>query len=75
MAILLVVFAAPKKTSSSTKQFKLIWLVDGVVNALSQDTPDFDAAKTSLASVVLNSPRDDNEERLKNLYDVFLPYE
>jgi len=41
-------------------------LPDGVVNALSQDTPDFDAAKTSLASVVLNSPRDDNEERLKN---------
>lgn len=41
-------------------------LPDGVVNALSQDTPDFDAAKTSLASVVLNSPRDDNEERLTN---------
>jgi|TARA_R100000482_G_scaffold27691_1_gene8606 hypothetical protein len=41
-------------------------LPDGVVNALSQDTPDFDAAKTSLASVVLNSPRDNNEERLRN---------
>lgn len=41
-------------------------LPNGVVNALSQDTPDFDAAKTSLASVVLNSPRDDNEERLTN---------
>lgn len=41
-------------------------LYDGVVNALSQETPDFDAAKTSLASTVFNSPRDDNEERLRN---------
>ena len=39
-------------------------LYDGVVNALSQETPDFDAAKTSLASIVLNSPRDENEQRL-----------
>jgi len=41
-------------------------LPEGVVNALSQDTPDFDAAKRSLASVVLASPRDKNENRMKD---------
>ena len=41
-------------------------LPEGVVNALSQDTPDFDAAKQSLASVVLASPRDKNENRMKD---------
>lgn len=41
-------------------------LPEGVVNALSQDTPDYDAAKQSLASVVLASPRDKNENRMKD---------
>jgi hypothetical protein len=41
-------------------------LPEGVVNALSQDTPDFDAAKRSLASVVLASPRDKNENRMRD---------
>lgn len=55
-----------EKTGVLSLYINLGNLPDGVVNALSQDTPDFDAAKTSLASVVLNSPRDDNEERLTN---------
>jgi hypothetical protein len=40
-------------------------LPTGVVNALSRDVPDFDAAKDSLASVVLGSPRDKNKKRKK----------
>lgn len=40
-------------------------LPTGVVNALSGDVPDFDAAKDSLASVVLGSPRDKNGNRKK----------
>jgi hypothetical protein len=40
-------------------------LPTGVVNALSGDVPDFNAARDSLASVVLGSPRDKNGNRKK----------
>jgi hypothetical protein len=41
-------------------------LPNGVVTALSKDTPDFDAAKSSLASVVLGSPRNEDKSRKKD---------
>tara|TARA_R100001440_G_scaffold19381_2_gene32692 strand:- start:3073 stop:4272 length:1200 start_codon:yes stop_codon:yes gene_type:complete len=41
-------------------------LPNGLVTALSKDTPDFDAAKDSLASVVLGSPRNDDNTRKKD---------
>lgn len=41
-------------------------LSDGVVAALSKDTPDFDEAKTALAKVVLGSPRNEDETRKKD---------
>jgi hypothetical protein len=41
-------------------------LSDGVVTALSKDTPDFDEAKTSLAKVVLGSPRNEDGTRQKD---------
>ena len=41
-------------------------LPDGVVTALSSATPDFDAARESLSSVVLGSPRDAAGKRKKD---------
>jgi len=41
-------------------------LYGGVVRALSQDTPDFERAKESIASVVLGSPRDAEGNRQKD---------
>ena len=41
-------------------------LSDGVVAALSKDTPDFDEAKAALAKVVLGSPRNKDKTRQKD---------
>jgi len=41
-------------------------LSSGVVTALSKDVPDFDAAKSSLAQVVLGSPRNEDNSRKKD---------
>jgi len=41
-------------------------LYGGVVRALSQETPDFESAKESIASVVLGSPRDAEGNRQKD---------
>jgi LysM repeat protein len=55
-----------QKTGTLSLYINLGRLPSGVVKALSKETPDFEAAKTSLASVVLGSPRNKDGSRKKD---------